>query len=59
MEKQKISHFSHRTNKDSSLFTTFNVNTVENTSLQKHLGLILDEQLNFNKHLESKINAIK
>ena len=49
-------HFSNRTNKDSSLSITFNNSKVEAISLQKHLGLILDERLNFNEHLESKIN---
>ena len=39
-------HFSNRTNKDSSLFIKFNNNKVKTISLQKHLGLILDEQLN-------------
>ena len=49
-------HFSNRTNKDSSLSTTFNNSKVETISSQKHLGLILDERLNFNEHLENKIN---
>ena len=49
-------HFSNRTNKDSSLSIIFNNSEVETISSQKHLGLILDEQLNFNEHLESKIN---
>ena len=48
--------FSNRTNKDSSLLVTFNNSKVETISLQKHLGIILDERLNFNEHLESKIN---
>ena len=39
-------HFSDRTNKDSSRSITFNNNKVETISSQKHLGLILDEQLN-------------
>ena len=49
-------HFSNRTNKDSYLFITFNNRKVEIISLQKRLGIILDEWLNSNKHLESKIN---
>ena len=49
-------HFSNRTNKDSSLSITFNNIKVETISSQKHLGLILDERLNFDEHLESKIN---
>ena len=52
-------HFSNRTNKDSSLSLTFNNSKVETISLQKHLGLTFDERLNFNVHLESKINAKK
>ena len=49
-------HFSNRTNEVSSLSITFNNSKVETISSQKHLGLILDERLNFNEHLESKIN---
>ena len=49
-------HFSNRTNKDSSLSIIFNNSEVETISSQKHLGLILDEQLNFNEDLESTIN---
>ena len=42
--------------KDSSLSITFINGKVETISSQKHLGLILNERLNFNEHLESKIN---
>ena len=49
-------HFSKRTNKDSYLFIAFNNSQVETISSQKHVGLILDERLNFNERLESKIN---
>ena len=49
-------HFLNRTNIDKSLSKTFNNSEVETISSQKHLGLILDERLNFNEHLESKIN---
>ena len=49
-------YFSNTINKDSSLSITFNNGRAETVSLQKHLGLILDERLNFNKHLENKIN---
>ena len=52
-------HFSNRTNKNSFLSITFNNSKVETISFQKHLGLILDERLNFNEHLESKINVMK
>ena len=36
-------HFSNITNKDSTLSITFNNTKVETSSLQKHVGLILDE----------------
>ena len=49
-------HFSNRTNKGNSLFITFNNNKIKTISLQKHLGLISDEQPNFNEHLQRKIN---
>ena len=49
-------HFSNRSNKDSSLFITFNNSKVETISSLKHLERILDERLNFNEHLENKIN---
>ena len=49
-------HFSNRTNKDSSLFITFNNSKVETISSLKHLERILDERLNFNELLENKIN---
>ena len=48
--------FANRTNKDSSLSLTFNSSKVETISSQKHLGLILDERLNLNEHLECKMN---
>ena len=49
-------HFSKRTNKNSYFFIAFNNSQVENISSQKHVGLILDERLNFNERLESKTN---
>ena len=55
-DPNKNSHFSNRTNKDSSLFVTFNSSKDEIISSQKHVGLIVDKRVNFNKHLESKIN---
>ena len=48
-QAQKV-RLSNRTNKDSSLSKTFNNSKVETISSQKHLGLILDERLNFNEH---------
>ena len=44
-------YFSNRTNKDISLFITFNNSKVETILSQEHLGLILDQ-----RHLESKVN---
>ena len=45
-EKQaQDAYFSNRTNEDSSLFKTYNDRIVETIYLQKHLGLILDEDL--------------
>ena len=46
---------SNRTNKDSSFSITFNNSKVEIISSEKHLGLILDDRLNCNEHLESII----
>ena len=52
-------HFSNRTNKDSSLFIKFNNNKVKTISLQKHLGLILDEQLNNKESFISKLERVQ
>ena len=54
-QTQKV-YFSNGTNKDSSLFKTFSNSKAETSSSQKHLGIILDERLNFDEHFESKIN---
>ena len=48
--------FSSRTNKISHLTTTFNTVPVARTSCQKHLGLHLDEKLNFSQHINIKIS---
>ena len=55
-QKAQEVHFSNRTNKDSSLFITFNNNKAETISSHKHIGLIIDERLIFNEHLKSNIN---
>ena len=55
-EQAQEVHFSNRTNKDASLFRTFNNNKAGTISSQKHLRLILDTRLNLNKNLESKTN---
>ena len=55
-KRAQLVYFSNRTNKDSSLSITFNNSKVGTISSKKHLGFILDERLNFNEHLESKID---
>ena len=51
--------FSRKTNKISHPTTTFNTVPVARTSCQKHLGLHLDEKLNFNEHINIKIKQIR
>ena len=46
--------FSRKTNKISHPTTTFNTVPVARTSCQKHLGLHLDEKLNFSQHINIK-----
>ena len=46
--------FSRKTNKISHPTTTFNTVPVARTSYQKHLGLYLDEKLNFSQHINIK-----
>ena len=48
--------FSRKTNKISHPTTTFNTVPVAHTSCQKHLGLYLDEKLNFSQHINIKIS---
>ena len=48
--------FSRKTNKVSHPTTTFNTVPVAYTSCQKHLGLHLDEKLNFSQHINIKIS---
>ena len=48
--------FSRKTNKISHPTTTFNTVPVARTSCQKHLGLHLDEKLNFTQHIKIKIS---
>ena len=48
--------FSHKVNSDDHPKLTFNSNSVQRCSSQKHLGLILDNKLDFNKHLDKKVN---
>ena len=46
--------FSRKSNKISHPTTTFNTVPVARTSCQKHLGLHLDEKLNFSQHINIK-----
>ena len=48
--------FSCRVNSDGHSKLTFNGNQVQQCSSQKHLGLFSDNKLDFNKHLDEKIN---
>ena len=48
--------FSRKTNKINHPTTTFNTIPVARTPYQKHLGLYLDEKLNFNHHVNVKIS---
>ena len=48
--------FSHKVNSDDHPKLAFNSNQFQRSSSQKHLGLILDNKLDFNKHLDKKIN---
>ena len=47
---------SRKVNPDAHPKLTFNGNQVQQCLSQKHLGLILDNKLDFNKHLDEKIN---
>ena len=48
--------FSRKTYKINHPITTFNTIPVAHTHYQKHLGLYLDEKLNFNHHINVKIS---
>ena len=48
--------FHRKTNKISHPTTTFNTVPVARSSCQKHLGVHLDEKLNFNQHINIKIS---
>ena len=47
--------FSNKRNKGNYPPLHFNSTDVQVTDSQKHLGLELDSQLNFNEHIDSKI----
>ena len=48
-------YFSKKANNVSSHPVSINSTKVVTSSSQKHLGLVLNQQLNFNDHIESKI----
>ena len=50
-------HFSKKANSIKSLPVTFNNTKVVTCSSQKHLGHALDQQLNFNDHIQSKMTT--
>ena len=47
--------FSHKSNKTDHPVVYFNEAPVTKASCQKHLGMHLDEKLNFNTHIKEKI----
>ena len=49
-------YFSRKLNQDSPLPLDFNDNTVQTVEVHKHLGLLLDKKLDFNIHIDNKIN---
>ena len=50
--------FSNKVTKTNDPNIIFNGNTVQKSANQKQLGLILDEKLNFNDHITSKITTV-
>ena len=48
--------FSRKVNSDDHPKLTFNGNQVKRCSSHKHLGLIIDNKFDFDKHLDKKIN---
>ena len=49
-------YFSRKIQNDDSQNLTFNGCNVISTSSKNHLGFVLDEKLNFDKHIRSKIS---
>ena len=47
--------FSHKSNKTDHPVVYFNEAPITKASFQKHLGIYLDEKLNFNNHIKEKI----
>ena len=48
--------FSHKRGKVAYPPLQFNNNNVQSANSQKHLGLVLDSKLDFNEHVNNKIN---
>ena len=48
--------FSHKRGNVPHEPLTFNNNKIQSAPAQKHLGLILDSKLDFNQHMDDKIN---
>ena len=57
--KQAIEvYFSHKYDKDVYPPLKSNNNKVQSPNSQKHLGLVLDSKLDYNKHVNNKIKTI-
>ena len=54
----KKSYFQEKNKSKSYDHLSVNNVHVERSSYQKHLGIILDEKLNFNKHIDSAISKV-
>ena len=50
--------FSRKTDKVNHMSLTFNAMPVAQMSYEKHLGLYLDEKLNFNHHIKEMISKV-
>ena len=50
--------FSRKTDKVNHMSLTFNAIPVAQMSYEKHLGLYLDEKLNFNHHIKEMISKV-
>ena len=50
--------FSRKTEKVNHMSLTFNVIPVAQTSHQKHIGLYIDEKLNFSNHIKEIISKV-
>ena len=50
--------FSHKHDNVSHEALTFNNNKIQSAPAQKHPRLILDSKLDFNQHIDDKINTV-